>query len=32
MKLRTVHNRKPPELNIIPMIDIMFLFAGVFYA
>lgn len=24
MKLRTVHNRKPPELNIIPMIDIMF--------
>ena len=24
MKLRDLRNRKPPELNIIPMIDIMF--------
>ena len=24
MKLRDVRNRKAPELNIIPMIDIMF--------
>ena len=24
MQLRDIRNRKPPELNIIPMIDIMF--------
>lgn len=32
MKLRDVRNRKTPPLMIIPMIDIMFFPAGLFYA
>lgn len=32
MKLRDSRSLKQPELMIIPMIDIMFFSAGVFYA
>ena len=32
MKLRDSRSLKQPELMIIPMIDIMFFFAGIFYA
>ena len=32
MKLRNYRETKQPDLNIIPMIDIMFFFIGIFYA